>query len=103
MASASQTALVVLLALMVADVIRFESGWAWAVLALAAQRTNEVMRRLTVITSVFLPLSWIAGIYGMNFRYMPELEWRLGYPFALGLMAATALAMLAYFRRKGWL
>lgn len=74
-----------------------------AALARAAQRTNEVVQRLTVVTSIFLPLSFIAGVYGMNFRHMPELQWTYGYPFALGLMAATAAAMLAYFRRRGWL
>lgn len=72
-------------------------------LAVAAQRTNEVVQRLTVVTSVFLPLTLIAGVYGMNFRYMPELQWRLGYPFALGLMALTAMGMVLYFRRRGWI
>lgn len=50
-----------------------------------------------------MPLSLIAGIYGMNFRYMPELTWRYGYHFALGLMASLGSGMLYYFYRKGWL
>ncbi len=65
-------------------------------------RTNEVMQVLTVIASIFIPLTFIAGVYGMNFAVMPELEWRLGYPFSLLLMAACAVAMLGYFKRKKW-
>lgn len=74
-----------------------------------AQRTNETMRVLTIIATIFIPLSFIASVYGMNFdretsRWnMPELGWSLGYPFALGLMLAVALGLLAFFRRKGWL
>jgi magnesium transporter len=66
------------------------------------QRLNAVMKVLTVIATVFIPLTFIASIYGMNFDYMPELRWRYGYAFALGLMAVTAGLMIAYFRRKGW-
>jgi magnesium transporter len=72
-------------------------------------RTNEIMRVLTIFSVVFIPLTLIAGIYGMNFdptvsRWnMPELKWAWGYPFALGLMAATAVGMLIYFWRRGWL
>jgi Mg2+ and Co2+ transporter CorA len=55
-----------------------------------------------VIATVFIPLTFIASIYGMNFDYMPELRWRYGYAFALGLMAVTAGLMIAYFRRRGW-
>jgi magnesium transporter len=70
--------------------------------------TNEVMRLLTVIATIFIPLTFIAGIYGMNFNSersplnMPELDWYWGYPFSLGLMTAVALLCLWYFRRKGW-
>ena len=70
---------------------------------LASQRTNEVMRVLTVFSAFFLPLTFIAGVYGMNFKRMPELEHRLGYPLVIGLMLLTALAIWAWFRRKGWL
>jgi len=60
------------------------------------------MKVLTVIATLFIPLTFIASIYGMNFQHMPELHWRYGYPFALGLMAAAATVMLVYFRRRGW-
>jgi magnesium transporter len=66
------------------------------------QRLNEVMKVLTVIATLFIPLTFIASIYGMNFERIPELHWRYGYAYALGLMAATAAVMLAYFRRRGW-
>lgn len=74
-----------------------------------SNRMNEVMKTLTIISTVFLPLSFIAGIYGMNFdteasRWnMPELGWLYGYPFALGMMAALAAGMMFYFYRRGWL
>lgn len=67
-----------------------------------SNRMNEVMKFLTIIGTIFIPLSFIAGLYGMNFRFMPELEQVWGYPFALGMMVLTALAMLYYFRRKKW-
>jgi magnesium transporter len=72
-------------------------------------RANEVMRVLTVIATFFLPLSFVAGLYGMNFNphvsplNMPELNWYVGYPFALALMAAIAGGLLLFFRRRGWL
>ncbi len=74
-----------------------------------ATRTNEVMKVLTIISTIFIPLNFIAGIYGMNFNpnasplNMPELNWFLGYPFALSVMLAVALGLTLYFRRKGWL
>jgi magnesium transporter len=67
-----------------------------------SHRTNEVMQVLTIIASIFIPLTFIAGVYGMNFAVMPELEWRYGYPFALLLMAACAAGLLWYFKRKNW-
>ena len=63
---------------------------------------NEVMKVLTFIATLFIPLTFIAGLYGMNFRYMPELEWRLGYFLVLGLMAVLAGGMLWYFKKKNW-
>ena len=66
------------------------------------QRLNAVMKVLTVIATVFIPLTFIASIYGMNFEHMPELTWAYGYPFALGVMTVTAGTMVAYFRWRGW-
>ena len=71
-------------------------------LSVQNQRLNEVMKVLTVIATLFIPLTFIASIYGMNFELMPELKWRWGYAWALGLMATTAAGMLLFFRRKGW-
>jgi magnesium transporter len=71
-------------------------------LSVQNQRLNEVMKVLTVIATIFIPLTTIASIYGMNFKHMPELEWRYGYAWALGLMLASALGMITYFRRRGW-
>ncbi len=71
-------------------------------LSVQNQRLNEVMKVLTVIATLFIPLTFIASIYGMNFKHMPELDWRWGYASALGLMGLTAVGMLVYFRRKGW-
>lgn len=65
-------------------------------------KTNKVMKLLTVITTIFIPLTFIAGIYGMNFEYMPELEWVYGYPFVLGTMGVILIAMISYFKRKDW-
>ena len=71
-------------------------------LSLRTDRLNLVMQRLTLISAIFIPLTLIAGIYGMNFRHMPELQWRWGYPFALGLMAAVGFGMYRYLRSRGW-
>jgi magnesium transporter len=64
---------------------------------------NAVMKVLTIIATIFIPLTFIAGVYGMNFRYMPELEWRWAYPFILVVMIIVAIGMLIYFRKKKWL
>jgi magnesium transporter len=72
-------------------------------LSLATHRTNEVMRVLTVFSVFFLPLTFIVGVYGMNFRYMPELEQRWGYPAVLALMGFVTLVIYLWFRRRGWL
>lgn len=71
-------------------------------LSVQNRRLNEVMKVLTVIATIFIPLTFIASIYGMNFAHMPELSWRYGYAWALGLMAVTAGGMIAYFKRRGW-
>ena len=72
-------------------------------LSSVSYRLNAVMRVLTVITTIFMPLSFIASIYGMNFEYMPELKMEWGYPIVLGVMAAVGLGMLVLFRNKHWL
>lgn len=71
--------------------------------SLASQRTNEIMRVLTIFSVFFMPLTFIAGIYGMNFRFMPELEWYYGYPAVMLLMAGIAIGIYYWFKRKGWL
>ena len=65
-------------------------------------RMNEVMKVLTIIATIFIPLTFIASIYGMNFQYMPELHWRWGYPAVLLCMAFVACLMGVYFKRKKW-
>ncbi len=78
-------------------------------LSSVSQRMNEVMKVLTIIATIFIPLSFVAGLYGMNFNgekspfNMPELNWYFGYPMALGVMLLVAVVMLFYFKRKGWL
>jgi magnesium transporter len=72
-------------------------------LALASHRTNEVVRILTVFSVFFLPLTFIVGVYGMNFRYMPELTQRWGYPAVLAFMGLVTLMIYLWFRRRGWL
>lgn len=85
------------------------SGLMEVYLSSISNRTNEIVKLLTILTSIFVPLTLITGIYGMNFDpqaspyNMPELQWRWGYPFALGLMAMVATALLLFFRFKGWL
>jgi magnesium transporter len=71
-------------------------------LSSVSNRMNEVMKVLTVIATLFIPLTFLAGVYGMNFKYMPELEQPWAYPAVWGVMVAVAIAMLAYFRRKRW-
>jgi magnesium transporter len=68
-----------------------------------SNRMNEVMKVLTIIATIFIPLTFIAGIYGMNFAYMPELQWYYGYPAAVFVMVAIAALMVVYFRHKRWI
>ncbi len=85
------------------------SGLVDVYLSSMSARMNEVMKVLTIIATIFIPLSFIASVYGMNFDRsvspwnMPELRWYLGYPFALGLMAVLAGGLLYHFRRRGWI
>jgi magnesium transporter len=71
-------------------------------LSLNSHQTNKVMKVLTIITSIFAPLTFIAGIYGMNFENMPELTWKYGYFLSLALMASIAVLMYIWFKTKGW-
>ncbi|PKH10216.1 MULTISPECIES: magnesium/cobalt transporter CorA [Planomicrobium] len=71
-------------------------------LSLNSHQTNNVMKVLTIITSIFAPLTFIAGIYGMNFEHMPELTWQYGYFLTLVVMVVLAVAMFGWFRRLGW-
>jgi magnesium transporter len=79
------------------------SGMLDIYLSSVSNRMNEVMKVLTIIATIFIPLTLVAGIYGMNFRYMPELDWVWGYPMVYVVMLAIGAVMLMYFRRKKWL
>jgi magnesium transporter len=84
------------------------TGMLDAHLSNVSNRLNEVMKVLTIISTIFIPLNFIAGIYGMNFNpqasplNMPELNWYFGYPAALSLMAVVGGLLVVYFRRRGW-
>ena len=79
------------------------SGMLDIYLSSVSNRMNEVMKVLTIIATIFIPLTFIAGIYGMNFANIPELHWRWGYFVVLGVMIIIAIGMVIYFRRKGWM
>ncbi len=85
------------------------SGMLDVYLSSVSNRMNEIMKVLTIFAAIFIPLTFIAGIYGMNFNpekspfNMPELNWYLGYPFAVALMVSVGVGMLFYFRRKKWM
>jgi magnesium transporter len=79
------------------------SGLVDAYLSNVSNRMNEIMQVLTIIATIFIPLTFLAGIYGMNFSYMPETQWRWGYFAAIGVMAAIAVGLVLFFRRRGWL
>lgn len=64
---------------------------------------NAIMKVLTMIATTFIPLSFVAGIYGMNFERMPELEWAYGYPTVLAVMAVIGLLMVLFFKKQKWL
>ena len=79
------------------------SGMLDIYLSSVSNRLNSVMKVLTIIATIFMPLTFIAGIYGMNFKYMPELEWRWGYPAIWLFVVIIGISMLIYFRKKKWL
>lgn len=72
-------------------------------LSTLSNRMNSIMKVLTIIATIFIPLTFIAGVYGMNFKYMPELEWPWSYPAVMALMLLLGLVMVGYFRKKKWL
>jgi magnesium transporter len=73
-----------------------------AYLSVQSNRMNEIMKALTLMSTVMMPLTFLAGLYGMNFKHMPELEWVWGYPAALAVMALVVLGIVLWFRRRGW-
>lgn len=72
-------------------------------LSTISNRMNEVMKVLTIMATIFIPLTFIAGIYGMNFEFMPELKWKWSYPLLWGVLVAIFVSMLFWFKRKRWL
>jgi magnesium transporter len=68
-----------------------------------SMRMNEVMKVLTVVGTIFIPLTFIVGVYGMNFRFMPELDWPWAYPALWAIMIAIGGGMVVHFHRRGWL
>ena len=72
-------------------------------LSTVSNRMNEVMKVLTIMATIFIPLTFVAGIYGMNFKFMPELEWKWSYPILWAILIVIFLGMLIYFKRKKWL
>ncbi len=79
------------------------SGMLDIYLSSISNKMNEVMKVLTIIATIVIPMTVVSGIYGMNFQLMPELAWPIGYPMALSLMLLVAIIMLSYFWKKGWL
>lgn len=78
------------------------SGLMDVYMSAVSNRTSEVVNFLTIISTIFIPLTFIAGVYGMNFQYMPELDWRWGYFACWGIMIAIATGLLIFFWRRGW-
>jgi magnesium transporter len=68
-----------------------------------SNKINQIMKVLTIIATIFIPLTFIAGVYGMNFKYMPKLDWRYGYPMVLLVMFIIGVGIMIYARKKGWL
>jgi len=79
------------------------SGMLDVYLSSISNKMNEVMKVLTIIATIFIPLTFIAGVYGMNFEYMPELKWQLGYPAIWFVMIIIGISMMVYFRKKKWI
>jgi len=79
------------------------SGMLDIYLSAVSNRLNETMKVLTIIATIFIPLTFLCGWYGMNFKYMPELDWTYGYPMVIAIASITAITMLIAFRRKKWI
>ena len=79
------------------------SGMLDIYLSSISNKMNEIMKVLTIIATIFIPLTFIVGVYGMNFEYMPELKWRWSYPFIWFVMLMVGFSMLIYFRKKKWI
>ena len=79
------------------------SGMLDIYLSTISNKMNEVMKVLTIMATIFIPLTFLAGIYGMNFKYMPELEWQWGYFMVWGVMVVIVVSLVGYFKRKRWL
>lgn len=79
------------------------SGMLDLYLSTVSNRMNEVMKVLTIMATIFIPITFVAGMYGMNFKYMPELEWKWGYPAVWSLVVGIALGLIVFFKRKKWL
>jgi magnesium transporter len=78
------------------------SGMLDIYLSSISNRTNEVMKVLTIIATIFIPITFLVGLYGMNFKYMPEIAWKWSYPIVWGIIILSCLAMIYYFKRKKW-
>ncbi|MBW2681720.1 MAG: hypothetical protein JRD01_13425, partial [Deltaproteobacteria bacterium] len=72
-------------------------------LSTVSNKMNEVMKVLTIIATIFIPITFVAGIYGMNFKFMPELEWRWGYVMVWAIIVVVAGIMIGFFKKKQWL
>ena len=72
-------------------------------LSSVSNKMNDIMKVLTIIATIFIPLTFIAGVYGMNFEYMPELRWKMGYPGVMAFMILIGITMFSYFKKKKWL
>jgi len=79
------------------------SGLVDLYLSSVSNKMNEIMKVLTIFAAIFIPLTFVAGIYGMNFEFMPELKWRYGYFMVWGVIALITLGLIAYFRKKKWI
>ena len=81
----------------------FATGLTETYMTALSNKMNEIMKVLTIITTIFVPLTFLAGVYGMNFTFLPEKDWQWGYPVFWAICLTTAITMLIWFRRKRWL